>query len=915
MAELIDSIQEKLKEETWTRATISNFTSNNLNELAGFVKQAKMEGLSNEVLDACYDHLERTKDSISALYMAGMISLEQGNLNDTSLEVLADILIKNHKEQIISSICSAILEERPTNKFALRTLAEIQKAENNENYWDLYKTLVKVDFDDYETVRILAEHEEAAGNTKDAVEYYKKALLRSVKAKNYTVVKEVWKILLKLIPEEIDFFQTVRRKIAKTMGENKTTLLMQDLYEAYKPFCEEKPEDGKKWDVAINILKQNLEVEPKDFTARKELMECYKGKYGDPNDSKKQKRVEEYLAKFMPSYRDVFEAYNDFEKHIVFDVKTYVFHKSWGLGRIKSIKDDILLTQFATGPREISLKMAVTNLQPLPNDHIWVTKAITKDVAALKKDLYDNVEKTLKIIITSFNNSCDFKRIKAELEPLFGKKDWTSWSNKAKKELEANAVFGVDPDNINCYTVRDRTLTAEEKLSNEFKAQKQFFARADILMRYFNSELDTSSDLFDEMYSYFTANLKNIQVVNQQILASYLIMRSICSKVSTDEMQRFLCPCSETFESIYNALENPKEAYDNLKDTKDTDMKAQFILCVKELPNWVDEYIKLFPVVQEVQMLTQLMNEGHTAEVQKLVRTAFENYRDFRDTVIYFFKNFQDADWFKAAGVSFEKQLITLINIIELCYREINSHVNSTENKKIIKNAQVLLFEEGNLYKYMEQENNEEVVKKMYTLVNDVADMDPSIKQQMRSWIQNNYKDLELNQVTEVKTTTASSKGMIVTNDKLNEKKALLKNIQDVQMPENAKEIAVAREQGDLKENAEYKAAREKQHMLQLELSRLQGEINRAVVFDPTTLTTAVVSFATDVVLTNNTTGADETYTILGPWESNPDEGILSYMSPFGSALMDKKPGEVLNFTINERNYNYTVKEIKPAKI
>ncbi|MCF0241172.1 MAG: GreA/GreB family elongation factor, partial [Treponema sp.] len=123
------------------------------------------------------------------------------------------------------------------------------------------------------------------------------------------------------------------------------------------------------------------------------------------------------------------------------------------------------------------------------------------------------------------------------------------------------------------------------------------------------------------------------------------------------------------------------------------------------------------------------------------------------------------------------------------------------------------------------------------------------------------------------------------------------------------------REKGDLKENAEYKAAKEKQHMLSLDLTRLQSELKRAVVFDPTTLTTSVVSFATTVTITDNETGKDEKFTILGPWESDPDNGIISYMSPFGNAIMDKKEGDVCVFTINEHKYNCTIKEITAAKI
>ena len=156
---------------------------------------------------------------------------------------------------------------------------------------------------------------------------------------------------------------------------------------------------------------------------------------------------------------------------------------------------------------------------------------------------------------------------------------------------------------------------------------------------------------------------------------------------------------------------------------------------------------------------------------------------------------------------------------------------------------------------------------------------------------------------------------MTVTAKKLEEEKQLLARLQTVDIPANAKEIEEAREKGDLNENAEYKAAKEHQHKLNNDVAKLQAELNRAVVFDPTTVTTALISFATTVTLHNNDKNADETYTILGPWESDPENGIISYMAPFGNAIMDYKVGDNIKFAINEYKYNYTVKEIKAAKL
>ena len=901
MAELVQSVQDMLKEETWTRATISNYTQNNLKEFANIVEKAHSENCADEIYDICQEHLSHSKDSIIALYICGILDLQKGSLDNSSLVTLVDIFKNNHKEPIVTYLCESILEDDPNNKFALRTLAEGYRAEGNEKYWDLYAQIVKIDFEEADLARLLAEHYEEAGDVDMTVSYYKKAILRYINNSNYNAIKEVWSKLIQYIPQEIDFFQLLRRKISKQMGDIRTTTLMQELYNWYK---DNAPSKKEYWDVAITILKQNLEVEPKDIWARKEIADCFRGKY------KEHSHLEEYIrtSNLTQSYRNVFEAINDFEKHIAFDKGSYVFHRNWGVGRIRKLEGDALTINFGrvVGIKEMKLSMAVTALKPLAKDHIWVLKATMQKEDLIKSVKADKAE-TLKIIIRSFDNNCDFKRIKAELVPsILTPGEWTSWNSAAKKILETDSSFGVNPNDISMYTVRDGNISPEEKISNEFKAQKQFFARADLLVKFFESDdTDNSSELFAEMYSYFTGYLKNISKVNEQVLASYLLVRSI-SAID----KQFAFPVKETFAEIYNRIEDPKEIYLLLKDSKSTHFKEDFIRCIKLLPNWNEEYVKLFPIVLKEELLNDLIKEGHVEDVQKLVRTSFEAFKDFRETVLFFFKECQDKDWFNEAGISYEKQLITLINIIELTFREINNHVNSTENKKINKNATDLLFKTDAIFNYMFA-NGEDAVKKMYTLIDDISDIDPSYKALARNKILEKYPDFKFRVSEEKK---QQSVGLIVTAKKLAEKKAEVDEIQNVLIPKNAAEVADAKAKGDLKENQEYKSAKEEQHFLNLKLTNLQNELNRAVVFDPTTSTTAIISFGTVVSLKDNQTGNEETYTILGPWESDPDNNVISYMAPFGDAILNKKVGDVLQFTINEHKYDYTVKNISKAK-
>ena len=906
--ELVKNVQEMLKEETWTRATISNYTKNNLMELATIIEKARNENCVDEIKAICDEHLTHTKDSIIALYFSGILGLGKGSLDNSALITLVDIFQKNHKENVVEYLCESILSDDPNNKFALRTLAEFYKTENNPKVWEIYEQIVKLDYEEADLAKALAEHYQKENDMENAIAFYKKALLRYVSTKNLNALTEMWKLLISIIPDEIDFFLLVQRKIAKTISEDKSALLMQELYKYYKT--------NQKWDTAIDIVKLVLSIDPKDNWGRREITDCFRSKYAGHS------QLEDYIrsSNLSQNFRNVFEAISDFEKHIAFDTGSYVFHKSWGVGQIGKLEGDNLYIWFGKtevskkDPKKkkkvyntMSLKMAVSALIPLSKEHIWVLKA-TKKKEELAKLIKDDKTQALKIIIKSLDNNCDFKRIKAELVPsILTPGEWTSWNSAAKKILESDSSFGVNPNDINMYTVREHEISLEEKLSNEFKAQKQFFARIDILMKFVNAdETDKGSELFADMFSYFTGFVKTITKVNEQILAAYLVVRDINTKIPA-----LAYPLKYTFQEIYNDIDNPREMYNLLKDSKNTTLRHDFLQAIRMLPDWADQYVRLFPTVLSGDMIKILINAGCVEKVQKLVQASFENSREYRESALYLFKECQNEDWFKEAGVSYEKQLISLLNIVSQTFREINNHVNTTENKKINKAITTLLFKEEILLKYL-LENNEDTITRIYTLIDDIVDLDASSKATVRNRILEKYPNFKFH-TTEEKSVVP--KGMLVTAKKLEEKKNEADHIQNVEIPANAKEIGEARAQGDLKENAEYKAAKEHQHYLAVQLAKLQEELNRAVIFDPTMVTTAIISFATKVTLTNKENGSDEVYTILGPWESDPDNGVISYMSPFGNELLDHKVGEELNFTINERKYSYTVKAIEVAKL
>jgi len=893
---LLKNLQETLNEEKWTRASLGNYSTNQFKELDVILKNARDEKVLNELKKNCDEHLAHTRNSIIALYLSGMIALSRQIIDDSAMINLVSIFLDNHKWSIVKYLCERILDHGES-KFALRTLADCYKNENEEEkVFGVWERLVKVDFEEADIAKSLAEHFDKKGNKEAAIDYYKKALHRYINKANFPNVKEIWEKLINMNTEDIDFFLHIQKKIANTISEDKAVILLNELYAKYKVID---------IDIAINILKIVLEYDEKDVHGRREIIECFRKKYASHS------QLEEYIriSNLSQAYRAVQQAIADFEKHISFDKGNFVYHRTWGVGRIASIAGDEIRIDFSKKRgHTMSLKMAVDALQTLSKNHIWVLKATKKkeELRGMIKDKDENIIETLKTIIKSFSNACDMKRIKAELSPaLLTTGEWASWSSRARDILKSNPDFGVSPDNSDVFFVRDRPVSVTEKLYNEFSAQKNFYDKAQAIRDYVNNKnASPDSELFPEMFSYFTAFLRS-SVDTEHAIASYLLITELAANKNYAHLKSAL---TVSFAEIFAGIKDVPSIFKNMKDSK---LKTEFLNNIKLLiTDWPDVYVKLFPLSQLSSITEQLEQSGFHDKLVFLCNDCFDHFRENREAVVWLYKNSRDTSWFKAANIGMEKQLITLIHVLDITYRDIENHKDTVENRKINKLVYNILFKEGELASFIDSAD-EEAITRIFTFVDDVKDLDPQDKINLRERIIDKHPAFKFFGDAEKKV----SRGLMVTRAMYEEKKKQLNHIMDVEVPANSKEIEYALSLGDLRENAEYKAAKEKQEQLNSQVAKLKEDIDRAQLFDPNSVNTTKVSFGTKVLLLNETTGQREEYTIFGPWESNPDNNIISYLSPRGSAILNKEAGERFEFVLNEERVLYLVEKITPAEI
>jgi transcription elongation factor GreA len=130
-----------------------------------------------------------------------------------------------------------------------------------------------------------------------------------------------------------------------------------------------------------------------------------------------------------------------------------------------------------------------------------------------------------------------------------------------------------------------------------------------------------------------------------------------------------------------------------------------------------------------------------------------------------------------------------------------------------------------------------------------------------------------------------------------------------------AKVIDEARELGDLKENAEYHAAKDKQGLMEARIAELTDVVGRAQVIDPSTLAHERISFGSTVVMTDQETDEELTYTIVGGQESNPTAGLISFQSPVAKALLGKEEGDEVTITLPSGKRTYDIEEVSYVEI
>ncbi len=898
MATTSDSIKDTILKAQWTRSTINSFATSSFEALDTILTRLE-DAEYGEVSQFCKEQLQTHKSDIYSLYILGLLELKKNTLNDQQLIAVAEIFSDNHKPAVVEFLAKKILSFG-SNLVALKMLAEVYEHNNEKeklvHTWDL---IAKEDFEEADIVVKLAKYNSDAGNKEHATAYYKKAINRYLAQKNYQQIKAIWTILSENQKDNIDFLLKFEKKVEKVLSPEKTLDLLNILLDTHLSVLSV--------DLGITILKRFLSIDPENIPRREQLVELYRKKFSD------NPKLEDFIqnSNLLQHWRSVNTAIATFEKHIAFSPSSFVYHSQWGVGRIREITNHNLYIDFSKRRNhQMELGMAVTSLEVLPKDHFWVYKSVlSKDKI---RDLVINKKtSTLKNIIKSFN-SADLKKIKVELVPdILRQSEWNSWSLKAKKILSENPLFGINRENSDHYDVSSVPVSPFEKIYTLFKSEEKFIAK----VKYFDKVLTLNlfsedEDDFDQLLELYETFSTIVKKEKEKSVIHYITSVLVCLEASTFPLlSSRVVP--KTLHDFVKEL-HAQEILTFIREMSIAGYKDKLLnAIIDHSPDWENQLVQAFPFHQSLAVVARLEQEQQTSLLSKIFLNIHQNYARHRPAYIWFINEFGDRDWILRVVTSQEIAAV-LLRIGIFVAKEIQNSQEIQANRKFLLQVEKILFDRNYVDTFFKSEN-EETIKYFYSLINELSDVLPARIIQVRERIAKTIPDFDFGDTHDI--ATAGSSIFYTLESTFLAKQKELSHLFESEIPLNSKEIEKARSYGDLKENAEYKAALEKQSYLNTRVGQLKKELEHARYVSLDDVDISEVNFGTCITLLDENNDSINTYTILGPWESDPSNNVISYVSPLGRKLYKHKNGESFSFSLNNQEHIVTIKNIEPLTL
>jgi transcription elongation GreA/GreB family factor len=577
---------------------------------------------------------------------------------------------------------------------------------------------------------------------------------------------------------------------------------------------------------------------------------------------------------------------------------TFCLHKSWGFGRIAEW--NLLLNQILidfTGKRAhpMQLEYAADNLTVIPAGHFLARKA--GDLAATKKLAKDDPVAVIRNILESLDGSATAQQVSDWMVPdIFTEAEWKRWWDSARKHLKANGEFSIPAKKTEPIQIRAEGISHADELIEAFnhaRQPKQQVAALEQIVKFYQQFKEPEKQL----QPVITA-VENVATRNQKLhpeLAFELVL-------GRDDLL-------ESFPQL-------KTTHIGLTLEKlIVDEERRLVLTLPKLPaakekrilqalpaalgeRWSARALQLMQATHG-RMVAQIphvfRDAGQHAELRTMLERSLREHSATSEMLVWLCAG--RADWPELIN---PELLAAILSALE---RE--QYVAAGRASKL----QRLLLEDRQLFQDMFGKADVGLARDALRRLQLSPLFDELTKRSLLARIVKVFPDLE----SMIAGAQAQEKAapLVVSWSSLEKRKTEYEDLVKKKIPENIKEISLARSYGDLSENFEYKAAKQMQAVLARQRAELEQALQNARGTSFENPDTSRVSIGTIVTVRDKASKKQETYTILGAWDGDPDRNVISYQTAIGQALLGHKAGE----TVMLPNGESDIVAIEPAPV
>jgi transcription elongation GreA/GreB family factor len=666
-----------------------------------------------------------------------------------------------------------------------------------------------------------------------------------LEAERFEAVEDLWLAHVEEAPEDLEFFLPVLRGLLQHKATERAELLLQLLLDAHRERSGTEPE--------LATLGRIVAIWPESAPVRAAIVDCLRRRH--PASA----NLERLLTHFgLADGKEPEKSLTQVESWLRFDIGQAVHSPAHGTGRVREINLGLATVRADFRGQIISFRLGEAErlLTPLAAGHFLLEKL--EHLADLQRVAHEDPGEILHRAFASLGSPLALADLRNALDGVVPAEEWTAWWKRARADARLTVGPGTRPQ---C-SWSETAAAAADQVAAEFAGAAP---RAQIEIARKHS--GRSPELARTLVRGLVALVHAARDADPALALEAL-----------DALESLPLPEPEPVPVDAEAILQREDVATILAGVGDRRARERAIdLLPKIRPDWPRAYAAILMNETDTRTLArvyQALRDG--PEPEALERTIQETLTQPSRAPRLFLWLCREmpsrpelesrADW------------RFLRRLFEAC---------GTDSLKGQRAALRELFDTGGIALRVVERLDRDQAEQFLAFLERGAVLEEHRKNDLRQAIWTLHPDLKQPEEEPIYVTAAA----------LERKRAEFDQITRVDLPRNTEEIRRAAAHGDLRENFEYKAARERQEMLSSRAKSMHDELRRARVLDPADIDPSAIRVGTRVQLVPAADGGTPlALTILGPWDSEPSRGVLSYMAPAVARILGKSVGERVVF-------------------